>query len=195
MRMRYPADIISRQLAIEYAHKKNVPETDLHMYVRPMTPAPKLKQEGVPEERLFKNNLHVLELKPPKRKRVHYRVYSSEETEGAPCNPKHQSYCDICYGKIEGKEPKFDVLKQDGPVCDHCQDRSDTEEVVSTEEDYSPEEPTKHCSKCSKSKKKCDCPLKDDSFEPESEEYECPFAKTYFRKTRSSGDLEPALVV
>ncbi|XP_053670736.1 uncharacterized protein LOC128721052 [Anopheles nili] len=192
---KYPADSISQQLAILNAKKKDVPEMYLHMHATPMKPSPMPKQAGVAEERLFKTNLNVLELKPPKRKRIHYRMYSSEETEGAPCHPKDQNYCDICYGKVEAKEPKFDVLRQDGPVCDNCQDRETTEEVLSTEEDYSPEKPTQHCSKCSKSKKKCDCPPKYVSYETESEEDDCPFAKHYSRSVRSSSDLEPALVV
>ncbi|XP_053660062.1 uncharacterized protein LOC128709103 [Anopheles marshallii] len=192
---KYPADLISYQLAQEYAKMNNVPEAGLYMHHQPAKPAPVPKHEGIPEERMYKANMHVLELKPHKRKRFNCRICSSEEEEGAPCNPKHQNYFDICYGKVENKEPKFNVVKQDAPVCDRCQDRSSTEEDESTEEDFSPEQPTKHCSKCSKQKKTCDCPSHMESYEPESEEYDCPFAKKYFRKTRSSDDPEPALVV
>ncbi|XP_052863152.1 uncharacterized protein LOC128269788 [Anopheles cruzii] len=196
---KYPADLISRQLAMEYASKKNIPETDLLVYGRPVKPPPPPKQEALREERLFKTNLHVLELKPPKRKRVHYRVYSSEETEGAPCNPKEESYGDICYGKVEFKEPKFEVLRQDAPVCDECTDDQSTEEEVDTtrEEQDSPEKkPKKHCSKCLKPKKKCGCLGTYDSYEryDDSDEYEYPLNKCG-RSARSSDDPEPSLVV
>uniref|UniRef100_A0A182P589 LanC-like protein 3 homolog n=1 Tax=Anopheles epiroticus TaxID=199890 RepID=A0A182P589_9DIPT len=182
---KYPADIISRQLAIEYARKQNVPETELHMYVNPMLPPPTPKRDTFAEERIHKPMHHVLELKPPKRKRVHYRAYSSEEAEGAPCNPKDQSYFDICYGKVEGKEPKFNLRPQDGPVCDNCQDQS-TEEVTDRteeEDDYSPEKPTKYCSTCSKSKKKCGCAACAHSYQEESEE---DYPHVSSRRARSS---------
>ncbi|XP_058129150.1 uncharacterized protein LOC131271662 [Anopheles coustani] len=195
VKRKYPADIISRLLAIEYANKKDIPETHLYVHGRPVTPPPAQKREGIDEERLHKNHLHVVELKPAQRKRVHYRMYSSEETEGAPCHPKEDSYCDLCYGKVERREPKFDVLRQDGPACDHCQDRDSTEEVDETEEDFSTEPPVKHCSKCMKSKNTCDCPKKYDSYEDDYEEYECPFANRNSRSIRSPGAAESTLVV
>lgn len=190
-RSKYSVDMISQQLAIEHANKQRIPETDLHMYINPMAPPPTPKCASIAEEQLYKLHKHVLELKPPKRKRVHYRVHSSEEAEGAPCNPKGQSYYDICYGKVEVKEPKFNLRPQDGPVCDNCQDKSTAEEMDESEEDYSPEQPIKYCSKCSKTKSKCGCATCANSYVEETEEDDSP----YFRRARSSDDGVSGLVV
>uniref|UniRef100_A0A182JYJ2 LanC-like protein 3 homolog n=1 Tax=Anopheles christyi TaxID=43041 RepID=A0A182JYJ2_9DIPT len=188
-------DFVSRQLAIECANKQSIPETELHMYVNPMAPPPTPKRESIAEENMYKLHKHVLELKPPKRKRVHYRVHSSEEAEGAPCNPKDQSYFDICYGKVEGKDPKFNLRPQDGPVCDNCQDQSTAEEDAHTEEDYSPEQPIKYCSKCSKTKNKCGCASHVDSYKEETEEDDSGYEHAYYRRTRSPDDAVIGLVV
>ncbi|XP_049536201.1 uncharacterized protein LOC125951416 [Anopheles darlingi] len=174
---KYPADLISRQLALEYARKTKISESDLHVHGRPVTVPPPCKPDVIQEERLFKNTLQVLEMKQQK-KRVKYRVQSSEETEGIPCHPKEESYCAICYGKVEPREPKFELLRQDGPVCEECKDYSRSEELEEVD-DYTEAPPkSHHCNKCKQPKKSCGCKEQYDSYESaQSYEDDCPLKR------------------
>lgn len=88
-----------------------------------MKPSPKSTcVQDIGEERLHKFNRQLIELKPPKKKRV-YKHESSEEEDTCSCQVEKQSYADICYGKIETEKPEFETVKSQASCsCEVCRD-------------------------------------------------------------------------
>ncbi|XP_055547711.1 uncharacterized protein LOC129731615 [Wyeomyia smithii] len=145
---KYFADPVSQHLANMAARKKqvSVSEADLHFQghaikVKPLAKPP----PNVMEERLHKFNGQVIELKPSRKNRI-YQPVSSEEEE-FPCNPKQQTYGDICYDKVSDPTPMFEQIKPCDSPCELCEDNKphnesddydeDDEDDEDDEEDYS----------------------------------------------------------
>ncbi|XP_058818223.1 uncharacterized protein LOC131681445 [Topomyia yanbarensis] len=126
---KYFADSVSQHLAAIAARKKQVSisETDLHFLGNAIKVTPNAKPApNIMEERLHKFNRQVIELKPSKKNRVYHPI-SSEEDE-YPCDPKQQSYSDICYDKVNDPNPVFEQIKPYNEPCEICQEAYTKEE-------------------------------------------------------------------
>ncbi|XP_055639329.1 uncharacterized protein LOC129777212 [Toxorhynchites rutilus septentrionalis] len=120
---KYSADAVSHHLAVLAAKRKHICEMDIHFQGNAAKPTPKSKcVMDVGEERLHKFNRQLIELKPPKKKRV-YKHHSTEEDEECPCQVEKQSYAEICYGKVETEKPEFEkITSQTSCSCEVCRD-------------------------------------------------------------------------